>query len=253
MYSHEPDHDLVVIARQYVDRRFSGRRRSNVLQCGVVPGRWDEDFCRRVALWYDREPDLAYGAELSRLYDRFIWETSEQYRTIVDAGIRVAPWRRPGQPYAGSAQLRAEVRATSTIYVYLTSVGHGDRRSAPYHPLRKPSGITVDGVEFAANDLFRAVHDVFGHVMHGYSFSARGEFSATYCHMQMYSTDVHAVLFAEQVTQICWYYYGPHLREGGSRRYPDQKILQVPAELLEQFKAMFTDAGRGVPVGPTDA
>lgn len=233
--------DLAGIARSYIGRTpFAGQGWIEPdLGQGDVVRRWDEDFCRRVAAFYHRSPATAYDARLSRLYDRFKWETMQQYQAIVDAGIRVAPWAHPGQPYAGSADLREAVLSTGTVFVYLTSEGHGSDGSSPhYHPLREDSGVVVDGVRLAHNDVFRAVHDIFGHVMYGNSFSARGEFKATYCHMRMYSEDVHPVLFTEQVAQICWYYFGPHLSRGEPRRYPDQKVFEFPRPFLDEFAAM---------------
>ena len=44
----------------------------------------------------------------------------------------------------------------------------------------------VGGVRFLYNDVFRAVHDFFGHVAPGNSFTARGEFMAAWDHCQMY-------------------------------------------------------------------
>ncbi|BCB88537.1 hypothetical protein Psuf_058500 [Phytohabitans suffuscus] len=70
--------------------------------------------------------------------------------------------------------------------------------------------------------------------------------------MGMYSQDVHPVLFTEQVAQICWYYFGPHLASGGGRRYPEQKVFEFPAPFLERFKGMFTAAGATGPGRPTD-
>jgi hypothetical protein len=236
--------DLTGLARTYLDRWF-GRSRAAGLAAGTVL-RWDEGYCRRVARWYDRAPVLAYDARLRRRYDRFKQETARQYHAIVDAGITVAPWLRPGQPYQSSAELSESVRATGTIYVYLTTAGHGTS-SHRFHPLREPSGIAVAGVEFAYNDLFRAVHDIFGHVMDGNSFSARGEFRAAFCHMGLYSADVHPVLFTEQVAQICWYYFGPHLQRGAPRRYPEQKVFEFPRPFLAQFKGMFAAAGATEP------
>jgi hypothetical protein len=232
-----PDIDLFAVAHAYLERWFPDRPTGSMADTELV--HWDEEFCRRVARWYDRAPALDYDARLSRRYDRFKQETEQQYHAIVDAGIRVVPWLGPGQPYRTSAELCESVRSTGTIYVYLTRSGHGAAPSHGFHPLREPSAITVDGVQFAHNDLFRSVHDIFGHVMYGNSFSAKGEFRATFCHMRMFSEDVHPVLFTEQVAQICWYYFGPYLRQGGPRQYPEQKVFEFPPSFLQRFTDMF--------------
>jgi hypothetical protein len=236
----QPDLPLVRIARAHVDRWLPGTWPASVP--AALAG-WNEDFCRRVALWYDQDPGASYDAELRQLYDRFKWETLLQLRAMVDAGYTVAPWLGAGQPYSGSAELCAAVRNTHRVYVYLTRAGHGDGPALGFHPLREPCGVVAGGVELAYNDVFRAVHDVFGHAMYGNSFSVQGEFRAAYSHMQMYTERVHQVLFTEQVAQICWYFFGPHLETGAPRRYPDQKVLACPQPFLAEFKAMFAEVG----------
>jgi hypothetical protein len=71
-----------------------------------------------------------------------------------------------------------------------------------------------EGVELTHNDLFRVVHDVFGHVVFGYSFGPSGELKATYCQMALLPEVVRPVVFAKQVSQTCWFFFGPHLRDG---------------------------------------
>ncbi|MFT7836743.1 crotonobetainyl-CoA--carnitine CoA-transferase [Saccharothrix sp. BKS2] len=212
------------------DEPLSGRRRATM--------RWNPDYCRRVARWFDRAPHLAYDARLSRLYHRFKWETLQQYEVIRRVGITVEPWVRPGQPYRDSADLRASVLSTGVLHVYLTDSGHGEGETG-YHPMLAPTGLSIGGVDFRYNDVFRAVHDIFGHVMFDNDFSSRGEFRAAFCHMGMYSPDVHPVLFSEQVAQICWYFFGPHLERGEPRRYSDQKVLEFPPSFLDEFTGMF--------------
>jgi len=105
----------------------------------------------------------------------------------------------------------------------------------------------VDGVQLCHNDVFRAAHDIFGHVVPGNSFSADGEFKASFCHMWLYSEDVHPVLFTEQIAQICWYFFGPHRAAGGRPRYPKQKVFEFPRHYLDTFKNLFVIGGTEEP------
>ena len=193
-----------------------------------------EAFGRRVAEYYDRAPRRAGGTRLIDRYRRFKRQNLRQYQRILDSGVTVRPWLGPGQPYRDSGELRAAVLTTGRLHVYLTSSGHGDGDTSPDHPLLEPTGIVVDGVEFCHNDVFRAVHDIFGHVASGSGFSARGEFLASFCHMRMYPADVHPVLFTEQVGQVCWYFFGP-AAHNGDRRYPEQKVFEFPQVFLDEF------------------
>ncbi|MBF6129684.1 crotonobetainyl-CoA--carnitine CoA-transferase [Nocardia brasiliensis] len=227
--------ELADLAQAYVDHHLpaDGGALAASAACTLD---WDEDYCRRVAAYFDQAPRLAYDPPLARRYDRFKRENLQQYAVVADAGIAVRPWPAPGQPYRSSAELRASVRTRGELYVYLTSAGHGPGPDKEFHPLLEPSGIVVEGVELCHNDVFRVVHDVFGHVMSGHGFSARGEFGAAFCHMGMYSASVHPVLFTEQVAQICWYFFGPYADE---RRYPPQKVFQFPRRYLTEFRKLF--------------
>ncbi|WP_240772240.1 crotonobetainyl-CoA--carnitine CoA-transferase [Nocardia sp. CS682] len=227
--------DLADLAQAYVDRhRPSGGYRIAASATSTLD--WDEDYCRRVAAYFEQAPRLAYDTALAQRYDRFKRENLQQYRLVVDAGIVVRPWLAAGQPYRRSAELRASVRKYGELYVYLTSSGHGPVPDKEFHPMLEPSGIVVDGVEFSHNDVFRVVHDVFGHVLSGRGFSARGEFGAAFCHMGMYSADVHPVLFTEQIAQICWFFFGPCAHQ---RRYPPQKVFEFPGHYLAEFRKLF--------------
>lgn len=214
----------------------------------------DADYCRRVADYYDAAPAGPPGADLTGRYRRLMAENLRLHAAIADAGIEVAPWLGEGQPYLDSAALAREVRRTGRLWVYLTALGHGPGPSPIGHPLRTPSGIWANGVEFCHNDLMRAVHDLFGHVMLSTGFGANGEFLASLCQLMLYPRDVHPVIFTEQVGQACWFYYGPHLlTEAGSlpgrgevgylplarRPYPEQKVFAYPTEFLDQFTSSF--------------
>jgi hypothetical protein len=217
--------------------------------------RVDEQFCRTVAERYQHAPRLAYDAALRECYDQAKQECLRQYQEVLAAGITVQPWSGPGPPYRDSAELLRSVRQRRTIRVQLTRDEHGPPGQDGFHPLREPSGITVAGVPLLYNDLLRTVHDLFGHVMFAAGFGAAGEFKAAYCHLALHSGAARAVLFNEQVAQICWFYFGPHLRDATGRRYrpgepgylaprarpyPEQKVFPPDPDDIEAFRRMFS-------------
>jgi hypothetical protein len=228
---------------------------------------FDERYCSAVSEWFERAPERAADELTKDAYRAFKDQTLRQYHAMTAAGLRVEPWTAPGQPYKDSTELRRQVLATGTVYVYLTRHGHGqdalgESEGGPSadHPMREPSDITISGVRLLCNDLFRAVHDVFGHVMNGNAFSARGEFLATYDHCGMYSPDVHPVLMSETIGQICWFYYGPHLRRPdgtlpqaqdldyvnpSQRPYPRQKTSLFPEDLSRRYYELFRKVNYG--------
>lgn len=244
--------ELMGVAQRYL-AEWLPERRVDLARLADRPVRLDEAFCCAVAEHFEAQPGYAWSAALARRYAALRVESLRQYEAIVAAGLRVEPWTGPGQPYGSGKQLREGVLATGTLYVYLTRDGHGPPgEHATPHPLRGPSGVRCSGVELTDNDVLRVVHDVFGHVLLGYGFGPAGELGATYCQLALYSADAHPVLFSEQVSQICWFYYGPHLRtdtghlprrdEPGwvppaDRPYPEQKVFDCPQWLVDRFTA----------------
>jgi hypothetical protein len=92
--------------------------------------------------------------------------------------------------------------------------------------------------------------------MSGSSMGPAGEFRAARCHMAMYSAPAHPVLFTEQISQICWFFYGPHLADPSGRLprrgepgwipprrrpYPEQKVFACPPGYVDRFKASFLE------------
>ncbi|HEU5111578.1 MAG TPA: crotonobetainyl-CoA--carnitine CoA-transferase [Micromonosporaceae bacterium] len=228
----------------------------SVAELGALAARPDEGFCREVADHFAAAPAREHGPALDRAYATLKAENLRQFRLALDAGIRVAPWLGTGQPYRGIADLTTRLRASGVLHVYLPRAGHGPGAATPDHPMCEPAGIRVDGVEFTHNDVFRAVHDLFGHVLYGASMGPVGEFRAAHGHMAMYSAAAHPVVFTEQVSQICWFFYGPHLRDASGRLprrgdpdwtppaerpYPPQKVFRCPPEFLDRFRDCFQE------------
>jgi len=250
--------DAQCIARDYMKHWLPGSRLAEPADVRPI-----EDFCSVLADWYDRAPWSARDSSEQREYRRFKDETYLQFKALREAQILVEPWLGDGQPYASSADLRRKFSTTGTLYIYLTSSGHGPGASpgtgdgAPAeHPMREPAGITANGVPLLHNDLFRAVHDIFGHVVHGNRFSLEGELRASWDHMQMYSPDCRRALLTETLCQISWFYRGPHLRRRdgtipdcgdadyirpSQRPYPIQKTSLVPHEFVGSFHSLFAD------------
>lgn len=243
--------DALSIARRYVEFRAPGHRLPTLVELHL-----QEDLCLTIADWYESAPDSWKDPEVRRQYDILKAETGKQFEAMRQAGVDIRPWLKNGQPYSSSAQLWHEVANSGTLYVYLTSQGHGENGSAPgsAHPMVQPSEYIADGVQFAHNDMFRAVHDFFGHIARGNPFTAHGEHLAAWDHSHMYPQDCHPVLLSETVSQICWFYFGAHLRDSRGRvpsadsqdyiqprdrPYSPQKATPLPSELVDAFFSLF--------------
>ena len=72
------------------------------------------------------------------------------------------------------------------------------------------------------NDMFRAVHDFFGHAATGRSFDRHGEQAAYLAHSQMFSPAARPALTTETKGQNSSLILNGH--------FPDQKLAVLPAE-----------------------
>jgi hypothetical protein len=117
----------------------------------------------------------------------------------------------------------------------------------------EPAGIEINGKQMLINDVFRAVHDFFGHARRGLSFGPRGEFNAWREHSALYSGEAQGALAAETIGQTAWTQLGPHLLnqkgellkpgEPGfaprkTRPYAEQKNIVLPPELVSEAKGV---------------
>lgn len=146
-----------------------------------------------------------WGVRLA--YSALAAETFEQFDLLKRLGFTFQPWSGEGQPYRDSASMSNDV-ARMHLWYFPTLAGFGENETRG-HPLQE----TPAGADRCANDLFRCVHDVFGHAMHGYGFGARGEHNAWATHSAMFSPLAARAMGWETRGQNSWVNYGPHLRD----------------------------------------
>jgi hypothetical protein len=243
--------DLEAVARSYV----RGSSPNRTLTTDAQP-KLDVSYLIKVGKFYNEAPSAVGESRTRHAYEQFKHETLSQWKALTLSGMTILPWLQPGQPYASSQSLHDQVATTDTLFVFLTRCGHGPcGEPAPHHPMTVPSEEYAGGERLLYNDLFRAVHDAFGHVMGRNSFSIAGELRAAFDHVQMYSDDVAPAMLSETLGQVCWFYYGPHLLgptgnliERGApgymppreRPYSPQKILSLPDHLISGFYQLFS-------------
>lgn len=245
----KPNPVIRAVAEKYVDQyKWSG---INVDDAHLVPAYEPvpEDEGRRLADLFDASENMPWNPEIQISYRAFKHETLMQYNTIIEQGYTIEPWLQDGQPYANSAEMLADLVENKHLYFFLTRTGFGPGgvEAAPYHPLLELTEIVVNGEELFFNDLFRAVHDFFGHGPEGNQFGARGEHNAWIAHARMYSEKARLAMANETRLQNSWVNFGAHLRrpdgtipqkgeEGyiplADRPYADQKIIWLPPELV---------------------
>jgi hypothetical protein len=83
------------------------------------------------------------------------------------------------------------------------------------------------------NDMFRAVHDAFGHAASGRGFDPHGEEAAWLKHGAMYTPAARRVLATEIRGQTCAMVF--HHR---GERFPEQKAVLLPRRFSQRRPAL---------------
>lgn len=155
----------------------------------------------------ERNPDAATTAA----YTAFASEIEAQYAAASKV-INIERWTQEGQPYADSAEMRADVFNNNHIWVF---------EGGEPHPF-----LTQE-----QNTQFRAVHDLFGHAKTGFEFGPRGELNATRAHAQMFSKEALPALVTETIGQNSWVNFG----EANAGLSAEQRAFAVQkADLLPE-------------------
>lgn len=169
----------------------------------------DPERGKRIAEAYEALPAVDPKARSS--YDALNKETAEQYQKIKAAGFKIEFVDK--DPYKNSAEMMADLRDNKTLKVLKSS-------EAPHPFMTKKQ-----------NDIFRAVHDFFGHAENGFQFGANGEESAFRSHARMYSPAAVPALATETRGQNSWVNYGPHAGMAPAQRpFAAQKAALLPRE-----------------------
>ncbi len=182
----------------------------------------DKDRAAKIADEYGKEKNDPTDPKVKASYDAMIKETLAQWAAIKATGLQVE-WVKQGQvdPYALSPRLAAmDVSENNHWWGFPTDLGYGSTGSdtSKDNPLLKPTGEVIDGRPVVANDVFRIVHDMMGHMKEGNGFRAEGEENAWRSHAAMYSDAARPAMTNETRGQNSWVNYGPH---GATNRTAD--------------------------------
>lgn len=109
------------------------------------------------------------------------------------------------------------------------------------NPLLAKTGEIVDGQDLRYNDLFRIVHDYFGHGLEGATFSSRGEENAWQAHVRMYSPLAAKAMTTETRGQNSWVNYSDAVGEQNRNsknkaeetQYAEQKVTILSDFVME--------------------
>ena len=201
-----PDPKIVQVAEQYAkDNGIPLRRQATYAQ--VNPG-----LAKRISDAYEAMPHAPEDPKVKEAYENLIRQTVAQYRALEKAGYKFWFFDDDTDPYAGNPwNAIRELRATQSMGVYATEAGFGSSSAESDNAMLADTGMkwpygSPDGPlkRVLANDLFRAVHDVFGHGVEGAGFREHGEENAWQAHARLYTGTAVAAITSETRGQNSW-------------------------------------------------
>jgi hypothetical protein len=213
-----PDRGIHEVAAQYArENNIPRRRQSEYVEV-------NEDFAKRIAAAYEAMPHAPRDPVVKEAYGELIKQTVAQYKALEKAGYKFWLFDNNNDPYEGKPwRAMVDLRQNKSMGVYSTLDGYGSGELATdvnsnieEFPLLAKTGVmwpsgSPNGpmVEVTANDLFRAVHDVFGHGTEGAGFRAQGEENAWQAHVRLFTGSAIKALTTETRGQNSWLNYGP--------------------------------------------
>jgi hypothetical protein len=195
----------------------------------------DPEHSKAIAQAYEEMKHTPNDPATKASYDALIDETAKQYQAIKKTGLKIEPIPAGApDPYAANPRLAAiDVAENNHLWFFPTEGGFGTVNKITDNPMLRKTGEKIGDHELLANDMFRVVHDYFGHLKEGHGFRAAGEDNAWRTHAQMYSDLARPAMTTETRGQNSWVNYGPHGEKnrtaaGADTTYADQKVGLMP-------------------------
>lgn len=187
----------------------------------------DEAHTGRVGAAYEAAQHQPSHPDVKTSYDALKRETMAQYNHLKGQGYTFSPYGQGAaaddNPYPTVGHVLQDLAANKHLHVFTG----GDLPSD--HPLAEPSGV---GELPTYNDVFRAVHDVYGHGKTGADFSHAGEEHAFHSHAGMYSPQARRALLTETRGQNAAFTHGKdgewNRANPSQARFPEQKAALLP-------------------------
>ena len=160
----------------------------------------DEGLSKRISDAYGQMKNDPTNPKVKAAYEAMAKETLDQYDAIVSKGYKVEI--NNNEPYSSSEDMIKDLRDNSKMNIFSTESGFGDEaitdKQRKENILLSDSGRKdANGEKLLVNDVFRFVHDFFGHAKLGNSFGPIGEENAWRVHSEMYSPEAKKAMTSE--------------------------------------------------------
>jgi len=198
----------------------------------------DEDRARRISREYDLMRHSPDDLTTQRAYGQMTRETLAQYDSMLNQGIEPFFINPAANPYPNSPyEVLLDIAENRRLGVFPSVEGFGTNPNfnPAGNPLLQPSGRTISGQPALMNDVFRAVHDYFGHAKAGVGFRAAGEEAAYQSHAGMYSPLARRALASETRGQNSFLNYGPFGESNRAAKIDDTIFADQKSGLMPRW------------------
>lgn len=166
----------------------------------------------------DAYADLPSGGppdkESLACYQQLAVEIQDQF---MELPVGVEWFSDTTQPYLNSKEMFDDIEKSGVLKIFTGGTPH------PFFPCQ-------------TNNMFRAVHDYYGHYVNRNSFGPKGEFRAWQFHCKMFGEPARPALTAETLGQGAWFWHGPFSNMTvGERPFAEQKAAVLDRSLWEDL------------------
>ncbi len=231
---------LTAVAEQYaIDKGISYRRQSKYVEVDV-------ELSTRVAQAYEDMEHKPQDPKVKEAYQNLIQQTKEQYQYLVDAGYQFYFYDETNDPYEGNPfNAMRDLRNNKQMAVFATEGGYGGEETGANvddNPMLEDTGLNWgwgalggESRKVYANDLFRAVHDAFGHGLEGAGFRARGEENAWQAHARLFTGSAVGAITSETRGQNSWLNYGKFGETNMTAKIEDTVFAEQKTGLMPEW------------------
>lgn len=209
----------------------------------------DPERAKRIANAYEVMRHAPQDPKVKEAYQNLIRQTVAQYKALEDAGYKfwfIDQTNAENAEYVSTPwNAMRDIRANQQMGVFPTAGGFGSgatELNVDDNPLLQDTGFRwpVGGVDgetapVLANDLFRAVHDAFGHGLEGAGFRAQGEENAWQAHVRLFTGSAVGAITSETRGQNSWLNYGPYGEKNRTAQVEDTVFADQKTGLMPQW------------------
>jgi hypothetical protein len=202
------------------------------------------DVSSMMAKAYADTPTNSKEAKVVAAYDALESETIHQYDFIISKGLKVEKYYGEGEPYENSTAMLDDLRNNNTLKFLPNENAFGeDINKVSDNRGLKPSGrFLEDNYELTVSEVFRVVHDYFGHGILGNQFGAIGEENATLQHLDLYSNLAAPAVIFQTRGQNSWVNFSGENTRAAELRKEARKLSKEGKQ--EESKKLLEEANK---------